>query len=82
MLREVVLEDQASQTVERNRIPAFESSRHFQFNVYMASGGRVVEIIKHDYTTQSDRQNRLYVITNGQNFSEELDKIITMECLK
>jgi hypothetical protein len=52
-----------------------------RFNIYHASGGRVVET--NSYDRHKDRHKRsLYVITSDQDFGREIDKIITMEALK
>ena len=57
------------------------SDRAIRFNVYTASGGRVVETRRVD--RQRDREiTGLYVITSDQDFGHEIDKIITMEALK
>jgi hypothetical protein len=52
-----------------------------RFNVFPASGGRVVQT--HRYDRQRDRSiTGLYVVTSDQDFGKEIDKIITMEALK
>lgn len=59
----------------------FESDNAIRFNIYNASGGRVIQTNRYD--RQRDRAiTGLYVITSDQDFGKEIDKIITMEALK
>lgn len=59
----------------------FNSDKSIQFTVYFANGGRIVETVRH--TKHQDRvSSGLYIISNDNNFGNELDKIITMESLK
>jgi hypothetical protein len=61
--------------------PSLNRDRAIRFNVYVASGGRIVEVSRYD--RPKDRHvDGLYVITNDQDFGREIDKIITMEHLK
>lgn len=61
--------------------PSLNRDRAIRFNVYMANGGRVVEVSRYD--RKSDRNiDGLYVIGNDQDFGREIDKILTMEHLK
>lgn len=58
-----------------------ESDATIRFNIFHASGGRVVQTNRYD--KQRDRAiTGLYVITSDQDFGKEIDKIITMEALK
>ena len=61
--------------------PSLNRDKAIRFNVYLANGGRIVEVSRYD--RQKDRHvDGLYVITNEQDFGREIDKIITMEHLK
>lgn len=58
-----------------------DTDRCLHFKVWFANGGRVVQTNRYD--RHKDRnQTSMYVITENQNFGEELDKIITIEGLK
>ncbi len=58
-----------------------DSERSIRFTVYFATGGRVVETRYYD--RQKDRNIMgLYIVTNDQNFGEQIDKILTQEALK
>jgi hypothetical protein len=57
------------------------SSEPLRFNVYNARGGKIVEV--KNYDSIRDRSNSTtYIITDQQDFTEELAKIISMESLK
>lgn len=57
------------------------STNAFQFTVHMAKGGRVIEVQRFD--RKRDEYHRgLYVITEEQDFGNEVEKILTMESLK
>jgi hypothetical protein len=59
---------------------SFTSQNPIHFTVYKASGGHVVEF-RH-YDQKSDRHSGgLYIITDRDNFSDELGKLVMMECL-
>jgi hypothetical protein len=58
-----------------------DREKSIRFNVYNASGGRVVETSRFDRTKDRNITN-LYVITSEQEFGKEIDKIITLEHLK
>jgi hypothetical protein len=81
-------QDEAPQTnkVSRKGIgisvdESIDNERALRFNVYNASGGRVVETNRYDRV--KDRHIRgLYVITSDMDFGHEIDKIMTMEALK
>lgn len=52
----------------------------FNFTVYPAQGGTVIELRAYD--DRHDRHNnKLYVITDQQDLGKELDHIITLEAL-
>ena len=52
-----------------------------RFEVYFANGGRVIQTRRFD--ERKDRHyDSLYVITSDQDFSRELDKILTQEALR
>ena len=56
-------------------------SNGFNFRVFKANGGIVIET--ENYDNQKDRHNRsLHVIVEGKDLGEEIGKIITYENLK
>ena len=57
------------------------NSNGMRFNLYVASGGYVVETRVYDEHHDRNR-NKLYVITEDKDLGEELGKIITMESLR
>lgn len=64
-----------------NEVRHIENEKAVRFIIHTASGGRVVET--HRYDSHKDRNIQgLYVITENQNFGEEIAKIYTMEYLK
>lgn len=68
-------------SVMQSESPRLDSDKAIRFNVYVATGGRIVEVNRYD--RQKDRHvSGLYVITSEQDFGREIDKIITMEYLK
>jgi hypothetical protein len=52
-----------------------------RFTVYNASGGKIVEISHYDQK-QDRHTTSLHIITNDENFGEELGKIAFVELLK
>lgn len=56
-------------------------SEPLRFAVYSASGGKIVEISHYDKTQDRDHSS-LHVITNDENFGEELGKIAFIELIK
>lgn len=72
-----------SQLVKASDIeqPSLNRDKAIRFNVYIAQGGRIVEVTRYD--RMKDRHvEGLYVITSDQDFGREIDKILTMEALK
>lgn len=60
---------------------AMNSEPTFNFTVYNAVGGKVVEFRRYDRRT--DRSDHtIYVIGSDQDFGERISKIATMESLK
>jgi len=57
------------------------NERSIKFAVYFAQGGRIVETRCWD-KNRSEWRDYLHIITCDQNFSEEIDKIITVEGLR
>lgn len=58
----------------------FETQRPISFTVVKAQGGHVVEF-RH-YDSKTDRHTGgLYIITDQEDFSAELGKLVMMECL-
>jgi hypothetical protein len=58
-----------------------QPERAIRFNVYNATGGRIIEVARYD--KHRDRHvNGLYIVTNDQDFGREIDKIIVQEFLK
>jgi hypothetical protein len=69
-----------SQAVTRSSMD-IDNERSLNFNIFSAHGGRIVEVSK--YNRQTDRATKnLYIITPEQEFGREIEKIITMECLR
>lgn len=59
---------------------SFTSQNPIHFTVYKATGGHVVEFRHYDQKT--DRHSGgLYIITDRDDFSDELGKLVMMECL-
>lgn len=57
------------------------SSDGMNIKLWSATGGHIVEFRKYDH--MKDRSdNRMYIISADQNFSESLTKIISMEMLR
>lgn len=60
--------------------PALQS-KGLNFTIYTADGGHIIET--HDYDKVIDRQNnKLYIITNDDDFGEKISHIITYELLR
>lgn len=60
---------------------SLNSEPTFNFTVYSAVGGKVVEFRRYD--RRADRSDTImYVIGNDQDFGERISKIATMESLK
>lgn len=77
--------DNEKQARERElRDTAFEGYNHnertIRFSVFFAQGGRIVEAKRWD-SNRGEWRETLHIITPDQNFSEEIDKIITIEGL-
>lgn len=61
--------------------PTLSRDKAIRFNVYVAQGGRIVEVTRYDKLKDRHVEG-LYVITGDQDFGREIDKILTMEALK
>lgn len=68
-------------TIRQDDQPSLNRDKAIRFNVYIANGGRIVEVNRYDRTKDRHVEG-LYVITNDQDFGREIDKILTMESLK
>ena len=79
-----VLMKEANYTVSKSSTLAggsLNSEPTFNFTVYSAVGGKVVEFRRYDRRT--DRSDHtMYVIGSDQDFGERISKIATMESLK
>jgi hypothetical protein len=51
------------------------------FRLWFAAGGKVVQTQRYD-SRKDENQSSLYIITDEQNFGEEIDKILTLEALR
>jgi hypothetical protein len=61
--------------------PNFHHENSLRFEIYQASGGRIVQTRRYDEKKDRHFEN-LYIITSDQDFGREIDKIITMEALR
>jgi hypothetical protein len=67
--------------IASDRVREGLSAEPIRINVFNARGGKIVEVRTYDNTR--DRNNGVtYIITDQQDFTEELGKIISMESLK
>jgi hypothetical protein len=67
-------------TIGLRNAESFTSQNPIHFTVYKATGGHVVEFRHYDQKT--DRHSGgLYIITDRDDFSDELGKLVMMECL-
>lgn len=58
-----------------------DGDKCLQFRVWFANGGKVIQTSRYDRL--KDRNfTSMYVITEGQDFGHEIDKIVTMENLR
>ena len=63
-----------------NRTPD-EGNDSFNFTVYNANGGKIVEV--KNYDEAKDRWDRsLHIITSDEDFGESIGKIVFVEMLK
>lgn len=62
--------------------PDIISDKGFNFRVFKASGGTIVETFFYDRVRDNRNRNSLYVITEDKDLGQEIGKIITMESLK
>lgn len=61
--------------------PPDEGDDSFNFTVYNANGGKIVEVKNYDQS--KDRWNRsLHIITSDEDFGESIGKIVFLEMLK
>ena len=61
-------------------MPIDEFNNGFNFTVFDATGGKVVRV--HSYDPKTDRHiSNLYIITDKEDFGEELAQIITRDSL-
>ena len=80
-LKAVSINEIKGLTIRQDDQPSLNRDKAIRFNVYLANGGRIVEVNRYD--RMKDRHvEGLYVITSDQDFGREIDKIITMESLK
>jgi|GEM_PF-2680135 len=60
----------------------YELTPNLRMNIINAIGGKIVRFIG-DHDHQKDRRNeKLYIITDEEDFNESLSKIITMESMR
>lgn len=52
----------------------------FNFTVYPAQGGMVIELRVYDHK-RDQHNNKLYIVRDDQDLGKELDHIITLEAL-
>ncbi len=58
-----------------------DTDRCLNFKVWFANGGRVVQTSRYD-RVKDRNQTSMYVITDEQDFGQEINKIVTMESLR
>ena len=58
-----------------------DTERCLNFKVWFANGGRVVQTSRYD-RVKDRNQTSMYVITDEQDFGQEINKIVTMESLR
>ena len=59
----------------------FDDEQVYNFTIYGANGGQIVEVVRYDEKKQSEKVHR-YVIDEESDFAESLSKIVTMEYLR
>lgn len=64
-----------------NNEPELSKDKAIQLTIFHATGGRVVETKKYD-PINGHTISRLYIVTSEQDFGQEIDKILTVECLR
>jgi hypothetical protein len=69
------------QSMKLRAEPERFSTHGMTFTIYAANGGHVVEFRSYDPST--DRSfSSMHVIPEGQEFSDTISKIVTLECLR
>ena len=64
-----------------SRSSDLSDNRPMTFNIYRANGGTIVELRKYD-NRKDHWDNNLHVIPDGEDFSDSLSKIVTLETLR
>jgi hypothetical protein len=59
---------------------SIQEDKSMHFTVTNATGGKVIQFHAYNPSTRQD-ENRLYIITNMDNFGEELSQIILTESM-
>lgn len=73
--------DDRPSIVSVNEISTGPSADGMNIKIWGATGGYIVEFRKYDIHTDRNN-NKMYIISADQNFSESLTKIISMEMLR
>lgn len=60
---------------------SYDDEQVYNFTVYGANGGKIVEVVRYDEKHDREKVHR-YVIGEGENLSDSLGKIVTMEYLR
>ena len=71
-----------SLTVSGKRVASsYDDEQVFNFTVYGANGGHIVEVLRYDEKKDRERCHR-YVVAEGDDLADSLSKIVTMEYLR
>ena len=59
----------------------FDDVNVYNFTIYGANGGHIVEVMRYDEKNDNERANR-YIIADTESLTDSIGRIVTMEFLR
>ena len=59
----------------------FDDTNVYNFTIYGANGGHIVEVMRYDEKNDNERANR-YIIADNESLTDSIGRIVTMEFLR
>lgn len=59
----------------------YDDANVYNFTIYGANGGHIVEVMRYDEKNDNERANR-YIIADNESLTESIGRIVTMEFLR
>ena len=59
----------------------YDDANVYNFTIYGANGGHIVEVMRYDEKNDNERANR-YIIADNESLTDSIGRIVTMEFLR